>query len=157
MSHLVTAAISPPVPSAGTRTLQHPQHYLTDLLNNSACMYAFLCLTALKLGILQSHNRTNYLIQAMQFRLQAVSAVQKNLSQHETAASDENIAAVFNLLCVEENIFLPTFDDMIGGTQLRPDHAQRLAHMDGLKTLIGLRGGVMALGKSRALHMFLIR
>ena len=120
-------------------------------------MYAFICLTALQLGILQSEKRADYLLQAMQFRLQAVMAIQDNLSDPEKAVSDENIAAVFNLLCVEENLFLPAFDDKIGGTQLRPDHAQRLAHMNGLKGLINMRGGVMSLGKSRALQMFLIR
>lgn len=120
-------------------------------------MYAFLCLTALQLGILQYDKRADYLLQAMQFRLQAVTAIQSNLSDLQSAASDENIAAVFNLLCVEENLFLPSFDDNIGGSKLRPDHAQRLVHMNGLKGLISMRGGVISLGKTRALQMFLIR
>ncbi len=87
-------------------------------------------------------------------RSKAISAVQANLLGMNTAVSDENIAAVFNLLCVEVNIHLPA-SSVLSGSQIRPDRAQRLVHMNGLRCMIRMRGGLH--GLSRGLQSFLLR
>jgi hypothetical protein len=82
--------------------------------------------------------------------------IQNNLQDSLSAISDENIAAVFNLLCVEENLLLPAYAPL-SNTQLQGDMKRRLIHMQGLRDMIGLRGGLRAMGSARTLRSFLLR
>lgn len=89
-------------------------------------------------------------------RLQAINAVQSNLADKTQALSDENIAAVLNLLCVEENVLVAAMVSP-SGHKIKPDPAQRRVHMDGLRQMIQLRGGIQSLNKLRCLQSLLIR
>ena len=131
------------------------QDWLAPSFHQPAFMHAILCLTAIELSIMHAHE-PRYQTMALHHKLLAIAAVQKNLGDPEKAVSDENIAAVFNLLCVEENLFLPAFAP-IARFRLQADAAQRLAHMRGLKEMIGLRGGLCGLASNRALQSFLLR
>lgn len=88
-------------------------------------------------------------------RIKAISAVQSVLSDPEEAISDEAIAAVFNLVCFEENLF----DPAVSIAYLRPDVGQRAAHAQGLNQMICMRGGIPGLSNSRGglLQQFIIR
>ena len=131
------------------------QDWLAPSFHQPAFMHAVLCLTALELSITHAHE-PRYQALALQHRVQAIAAVQRNLADPEKAVSNENIAAVFNLLCVEENLFLPAFAP-VARSLLQADAVQRMAHMSGLKEMIGLRGGLRGLASNRALQSFLLR
>jgi hypothetical protein len=118
-------------------------------------MHAVLCLTAVQLSISQPRNPLPRQ-QAVFHRARAISMIQNNLQDSLSAISDENIAAVFNLLCVEENLLLPAYAPL-SNTQLQGDMKRRLIHMQGLRDMIGLRGGLRAMGSARTLRSFLLR
>ncbi len=93
--------------------------WLWPSLHHRAFMHAILSLSTLQLALIQPSN-TAYLFAVLDHRSKAISAVQVNLVDMNTAISDENIGAVFNLLCVELNIHLPAFA-VLSGLQIRPD------------------------------------
>lgn len=118
-------------------------------------MHSLLCLVALQLCIMQPSRSAH---DVLYHKVQAIAAVQGNLTDPETAITDENIAAVFNLLCVEENMFLPIWRAQTRRiSKLEPDHTQRMVQMDGLKGMIQMRGGVRSLTKIRGLQVLLMR
>ncbi len=81
-------------------------------------------------------------------------SVQKSLADPQKAVSDENIAAVFSLLCLEESLFLPQFSSR---PELQPDLAVLLSHTKGLAEMVRLRGGIHGLSSSRFLQHLIIR
>lgn len=157
------------------------QFWLAPSLFHSGFMHAMLCLTALHLALMSGRGSSSatspgasrrplstatarYLTLVAEHRIRAIESIRDNLGAGDQARalSDDNIAAVFNLLCVEENLFRPEFFDSDAADrpelrQLRPDHSQRVAHLNGIRRMIRLRGGVAGLGSARALQSFLIR
>lgn len=129
--------------------------WLIPSFAHSAFMHAILCLTAVQRSISQPSN-PDHIQLAVFHRARAISMVQCNLQDPVLAISDENISAVFNLLCVEENLLLPAFAPL-SRTQLRGDMSRRLVHMRGLRDMIGLRGGIRAMNSAQTLRSFLIR
>lgn len=118
-------------------------------------MHSLLCLVALQLCIMQPSRSAHDVVY---HKIHAIAAVQENLSNPDTAITDENIAAVFNLLCVEENMFLPIWRAQTRKiSKLEPDHTQRMVQMEGLKRMIQMRGGVRSLTKIRGLQVLLMR
>ncbi|KAK0673137.1 hypothetical protein QBC41DRAFT_352855 [Cercophora samala] len=96
----------------------------------------------------------------MYHRIQAISHIQSALADPTRALSDENIATVFQMLCIEENLFLYVGDalkDYPGWKHLQPDTAQRQAHLGGLKKMLSLRGGIARLDGMKGLQAFIIR
>ncbi|KAI5461581.1 hypothetical protein BGZ63DRAFT_386125 [Mariannaea sp. PMI_226] len=129
--------------------------WLVPSFAHSAFMHAILCLTAVQLSISQPGNLENVQL-AIFHRARAISMVQRNLQDPALALSDDNIAAVFNILCVEENLLLPAFAPL-SGTQLKGDMERRIVHMRGLRDMIGMRGGLRAMKKAQTLRSFLLR
>ncbi|KAK4079687.1 transcriptional regulator family: Fungal Specific TF [Trichoderma harzianum] len=136
------------------RVSQIHRDWLQPSFSHPAFMHAILSLTALQLAAVQPQRRDHYSGLTLYHKGRAIIAVQHNLADSTLAISDENIAAVFNLLCVEENMFLPIFT---ATSLFKPDINQRQAHMQGLKEMIRLRGGVHGLGSFKPLQHLLIR
>ena len=66
--------------------------------------------------------------------------------------SDATIGAVFNLLCVEESLFWPFLKKEADGVQAN----QRETHLNGLRQMLQLRGGLMAIATNRILYSFIL-
>jgi hypothetical protein len=149
-------------------------------------MHAMLSITALHLGMAcggggagPGSDGARYMALVVEHKVRAIEAIRDNLNDAREATSDENIAAVFNLLCVEENLFRDQFFTRgapgVGpgaGTgagpasmvrhSVQPDNRQRLAHLYGLRDMIRMRAGLLGLWSSgtlqaRTLVSFLIR
>src|SRR5207247_755090 len=96
----------------------------------------------------------------MHHRIKAIAAIHDELADPARAVSDENIATVFNLLCLEENLYMHAPAALAYQPlwqHLQPSSEQRQAHMAGLKHILALRGGVGRIGNSRGLQSFIIR
>ncbi|KXJ94857.1 hypothetical protein Micbo1qcDRAFT_160160 [Microdochium bolleyi] len=150
-------AVSPQiVPMAGS-AISHSAtihaHWVVPSLQQSAFMHAMLSLIALQLSILQP-KRTQLRSLVQHHKMHAIKKVQEGLADPVKAVSDENIAAVFNLMCIEENLFLPEVPQT---EELHADQRQRIAHMNGLKEMIRLRGGVHGLASSKMLQHLIVR
>lgn len=128
-------------------------HWIVPSLQQSGFMHAMLSLIALQLSILQPH-QTKYRSLVQHHKMQAIQKVQQGLADPVQAVSDENLAAVFNLMCIEENLFLPEVPQT---EELHADQRQRVAHMNGLKEMIRLRGGVHGLASSKMLQHLIVR
>ncbi|OAQ76953.1 hypothetical protein VFPBJ_07425 [Purpureocillium lilacinum] len=129
--------------------------WLAPSFAHAAFMHAILCLTAVQLSMSRP-NSPEYILLAIFHRVRAVVAIQQNLEDPLAALSDNNLAAVFNLLCVEENLLLPSFAHL-AGTHLRPDETAMRSHMRGLRDMIGLRGGLGSMSNAKTLRSFLLR
>ncbi|KAK4159960.1 hypothetical protein QBC43DRAFT_326172 [Cladorrhinum sp. PSN259] len=156
-----TTAISPtltPLPASQSDLTQ--KYWVTISFSHSGFMHSILCLASLQLAVAQPHQSTVLLERFMYHRLQAIQQIQSALADSNRAISDENIATVFQMLCIEENLFLHAGDGLAahpGWRYLQPDKAQREAHLDGLKRMLALRGGLEALCEMRGLQAFVIR
>ena len=84
----------------------------------------------------------------------AVQEINVNLSDPSMCIDDGNIAAVFSLLCVEESMLLPFMAQEGEGWDMAS--AQRLIHVNGLKRMIELRGGLAAPGMNQCLQALII-
>ncbi|KAH6638151.1 hypothetical protein C7974DRAFT_451445 [Boeremia exigua] len=88
-------------------------------------------------------------------RAKAISAVNKALSAQDRAVrfSDANLGAVFNLLTVEEGLMMPQFR----GKATRDEQPNATAmHLNGLREMLHLRGGLGAVGTNRILQAFIL-
>lgn len=84
----------------------------------------------------------------------AVQEININLSNTTSSIDDGNIAAVFSLLCVEESMLLPLMAHEGEGQDVAS--AQRLIHVNGLRRMIELRGGLAAPGMNQCLQALII-
>ncbi|KAF2444629.1 hypothetical protein P171DRAFT_484726 [Karstenula rhodostoma CBS 690.94] len=85
----------------------------------------------------------------LQYKISAISEINKQLSNRTSRIDDNNIAAVFMLLCIEEGAV--SSDQDKEWAQL-----QRQLHLDGLKTMIQQRGGLSALKSNQCLQTFIL-
>lgn len=81
------------------------------------------------------------------YKTEAISHIHKLLSNPKTSVDDNNITAVFMLLCIEES----RAADRLPESQL-----QKQAHLNGLKMMINQRGGLAALRNNRHLQTFIL-
>ncbi|KAK4224018.1 hypothetical protein QBC38DRAFT_424312 [Podospora fimiseda] len=157
-----TTAINPtltPLPPSQSDLTQ--KLWVTISFSHRAFMHSTLCLASLQLAVAQPHQSPVLLERFMHHRVQTIKHIQSALSDPTTALSDENIATVFQMLCIEENLFLHADGDSLSQNpawkHLSPDKSQREAHLEGLKRMLSLRGGVEALKEMRGLQAFVIR
>jgi hypothetical protein len=120
-------------------------------IGNAGFMHSLLCTAALHLYIVGRGSIESILYH----RAQAIAAINAAISHPDATVgiSDANIGAVFNLLTVEEGLLLPIFE------QERIDEDQpnqRAIHMDGLRRMVQLRGGLMAMNSNRVLQAFML-
>jgi len=62
---------------------------------------------------------------------------------------------VFNLLSVEESLLLPVFQGQLGEDG-EEEPNQRMIHLNGLKRMVELRGGLGAIKSNRCLQAFIL-
>jgi hypothetical protein len=120
-------------------------------LSNAGFMHSLLCTAALHLYIVGRGSIETILYH----RAQAIASVNAAISHPDASVgiSDANIGAVFNLLTVEEGLLLPIFEQ----ARLDEDQVnQRVIHMNGLRKMVQLRGGLMAINSNRVLQAFML-
>lgn len=120
-------------------------------MSNPGFMHSLLCTAALHqyMGGRGSINTILY------HRAQAIASINMAISNPDpnVAISDANIGAVFNLLSVEESLVLPVFAQ----EPLEDDQPnQRQIHLNGLRRMIQLRGGLTAISSNRILQAFIL-
>jgi hypothetical protein len=120
-------------------------------IDNAGFMHSLLCTTALHLYFFGRGSIDSILYH----RAEAITAINAALSHPDgnVGISDANIGAVFNLLTVEESLLSPIF----GQERLDEDQLdQRAIHLNGLRKMVQLRGGLMAMGSNRVLQAFML-
>ncbi|KAF2806097.1 uncharacterized protein BDZ99DRAFT_539601 [Mytilinidion resinicola] len=155
VSELLTHFLSVMSPGTIAVDIRHQSDLIrTDwfgrALGNSAFMHSLLCAAAVHLYIV---GKGSY-FSIVYHKAQAVAAINAALSDPELGISDANIAAVFNLLCVEESLLLPFFHDETSGDGEEPN--QRMIHLNGLRRMVELRGGLRAIRTHRCLQAFIL-
>jgi len=120
-------------------------------ISNSGFMHSLLCTVALHSFIVGRGSVETIL----HHRAQAIAAVNAAISDPDASVgiSDANIGAVFNLLTVEEGLMSSFF------AQERLDEdqpTQRAIHMNGLRRMLHLRGGLKAIESNRILQAFIL-
>jgi hypothetical protein len=114
-------------------------------------MHSLLCTAALHMFIVGRGSRDAILYH----RTQAISAINGAISNPDVTfgISDANIGAVFSLLTVEEYLASPFFEQ----EPIDDDHRHQFeVHMNGLKRMVQLRGGILALHSNRVLQAFML-
>lgn len=120
-------------------------------MSNAGFMHSLLCTAALHLYMVGRGS----IELILHHRAQAIAGINAAISHPDpsVAISDANIGAVFNLLTVEEGLLLPIFE------QERIDEDQpnqRAIHHNGLRRMVQLRGGLMAMSSNRVLQAFML-
>jgi hypothetical protein len=121
-------------------------------LSNAGFMHSLLCTAALHRYIVGGRGS----VETIYFhRAQAIAAINSAISSPDQrqGISDANIGAVFNLLCVEESLASPFFEQEHQGEE-QPN--QREIHLNGLRRMVQLRGGLMAINSNRILQAFIL-
>lgn len=120
-------------------------------LGNQGFMHSLLSVTALHMFIFGKGSSKTIL----KHRAKAISAVNKALSSQDRTIrfSDANIGAVFNLLTVEEGLMMPHFKEEVK-YDAQPNAT--MMHLNGLREMLHLRGGLKAVGTNRILQAFIL-
>ncbi|KAF2468082.1 uncharacterized protein BDR25DRAFT_57438 [Lindgomyces ingoldianus] len=120
-------------------------------MSNPGFMHSLLCTAALHSYIVGRGSIETILYH----KAQAIAAINSAISNPdpELGISDANIGAVFNLLCVEESLLLPFFQQE-GADEDQPN--QREIHLNGLRRMVQLRGGLKAINSNRILQAFIL-
>ncbi|KAK0744378.1 hypothetical protein B0T21DRAFT_407487 [Apiosordaria backusii] len=160
LAYFNTTIIKTLTPLTGDQSPEAEKYWVTVSFGHSGFLHGVLCLSALQLAVAQPHQSPALLERFMHHRVQAISHIQSALADPTRALSDENIATVFQMLCIEENLFLYAGDalkDHPAWKHLQPDTTQRQAHLAGLKKMLALRGGIARLDGMKGLQAFIIR
>lgn len=130
-----------PVAAANISKIVHEQlknDWIRPSLNHAASAHAILAFTALRLSMARP-DVPYYVRFAERQRLLAIMAMRRSLEHADEATCNENLTAVYNLICFEETLFLPSPSHSRNKT-LQPDYAQLKAHISGLRQMVALRG-----------------
>lgn len=110
--------------------------------NGAPYIYAALTASARALGL-----------NSEVYKWQAITEINKLLSNPKTSTDDTTIASVLIMLALEES-------DLANPAQQGSDRERSLtansAHLNGLRTMIGQRGGLGALQTNRCLQVFIL-
>jgi hypothetical protein len=120
-------------------------------ISSPAFMHSLLCTAALHRFVVGRGSIDTILYH----RTQAISAINTAISTPDVniGISDANIGAVFSLLTVEEYLASPLFEQ----EPIDHDHRHQFdVHMNGLKRMVQLRGGILALHSNRVLQAFML-
>ncbi|KAK5658075.1 hypothetical protein OQA88_2631 [Cercophora sp. LCS_1] len=153
------SAISPRLtPPTGSDEVE--KYWLSVSLGHTGFLSGLLCLSALQMAVEYPQHASVLLQRFMHHRVRTIEAVQQDIADPQKAITNENIATVFNLLCIEENLYLHASEQLSHDpmwVHLQPTPEQRQTHMSGLKRMLALRGGVGKIGNARGLQAFIIR
>ncbi|KAF2204629.1 hypothetical protein GQ43DRAFT_364266 [Delitschia confertaspora ATCC 74209] len=119
-------------------------------MGNSSFMHSLLCTVALHRYIMGRESFSSILYH----KAQAIAAINATISDPNLGISDANIGAVFNLMCVEEALTLPMLQEE---KSLEEDDQSnpRMTHLQGLRTMVRLRGGLQNINSNRCLQAFI--
>ncbi|KAF2270768.1 hypothetical protein CC78DRAFT_142894 [Lojkania enalia] len=156
VSELLDHFVSEMAPSTIAVDIRHKSDLMRSdwfgtAINNAGFMHSLLCTAALHLYIVGRGSIETILYH----KAQAIAAINSAISSPDPSLgiSDANIGAVFNLLCVEESMLLPCFQ------QERAEEgqpSQRQIHLNGLRRMVQLRGGLKAINSNRILQAFIL-
>jgi hypothetical protein len=126
-------------------------HWFGTALSNPGFMHSLLGTVALH----QWYSGRGSIKTIFHHRAQAIAAVNSAILNPDVnvGISDANIGAVFNLLTIEETLASPYFDKHRPADE-QPN--QRGMHLDGLRKMVQLRGGLMAINSNRILQAFIL-
>ncbi|RMJ15282.1 hypothetical protein CDV36_005086 [Fusarium kuroshium] len=130
-----------PVAAANISKFAHEQlknDWIRPSLNHAASTHAILAFTALRLSMARP-DVPYYIRFAERQRLLAIMAMRRSLEHSNEATCNENLTAVYNLICFEETLFLPSLSHS-RDKALQPDYTQLKAHINGLRQMVALRG-----------------
>lgn len=133
------------------RSTQIMSDWYGEAMSNSGFMHSLLCTAALHRYIVGSGSINTILYH----RALAVASINAAISSPDYSAgiSDANIGAVFNMMVVEEGLLQPFFE----GVGLDEDQSyQRAIHLNGLRRMVQMRGGLVALCSNRILQAFIL-
>lgn len=85
----------------------------------------------------------------LQYKANAIAEINKQLHDPEICVNDDNITAVFMLLCIEESVVTANED-------VENASRQRQVHLNGLKAMINQRGGLATLHANQCLQTFIL-
>ena len=126
---------------------------LQDNSSGGAFTYSILCSTALHRHLMGASDRESILY----YKGLAISEINSNLQDSKRSVTDNNIAAVFVLLTIEETMLALAAANPEGSKdELDWTEMQKLVHLNGLRTMIRQRGGLAALGANRCLQTFIL-
>jgi hypothetical protein len=125
--------------------------WFATAMNNVGFMYSLLSTAALHLYM----SGRGSIETILYYRAKAIVAVNAAISDPDqnVGISDANIGAVFNLLAVEESLLNPLFEHEALGQH---EKAQPAVHMQGMRRMVELRGGLGAMSSNRALQAFML-
>ncbi|ORY15033.1 hypothetical protein BCR34DRAFT_197415 [Clohesyomyces aquaticus] len=156
VSELIGHFVSEMAPGAIAVDFRHKSNLMRSdwfgtAMSNPGFMHSLLCTAALHLYFVGRGSIETIL----HHKAQAIAAINSAISNPnpEVGVSDANIGAVFNLMCVEESLnfaFLRQDD----ADEDEPD--QRAIHLNGLRRMVQLRGGLQAISSNRVLQAFIL-
>ena len=118
-------------------------------ISNPGFMESLLCTAAVHLYLV---GKASYAT-IVYHQTRAITAIKSAISDPRLKLSDANIGAVLNLLCVEESLALPVFERV---TANKLPSNQRKMHLDALRSMVEMRGGLEAMESTRCLQAFLL-
>lgn len=125
--------------------------YFPAALASTAFMHSLLCSTALHRYVLGKGSYESVIYH----RQCTVSEINASLNDSELSIADGTLAAVFFLVCVEESMILPSLKS-IRGKDAADEPDEKLIHLNGLKRMIELRGGLKALTSARFVRSMIL-
>ncbi|KAF2742593.1 hypothetical protein M011DRAFT_412324 [Sporormia fimetaria CBS 119925] len=154
-SDLISYYVAEMAPSTIAVDLRHKcqlqrSEWFAMALQNVGFMHSLLCTAALHMYIVGRCPMDTVIYH----KAQAIAAVNAAISHSDPSIgiSDATIGTVFCLLCVEEALLLPFL--MEGGGKEQLD--QREIHLNGLRRMLQLRGGLLELRSNRILQAFIL-
>jgi hypothetical protein len=120
-------------------------------MSNPGFMHSLLCTAALHLYVVGRGSIDTI----FHHKAQAIASINYAISNPDPnlRISDANIGAVFNMLCVEESLLLPFFRQE---TSEEEQLNKREIHLNGLRRMVQLRGGLTAITSNRILQAFIL-
>lgn len=122
-------------------------------LRNSGFMHSLLCTAALHLYCLGECSMETIL----DHKAKAIEAVNAALQHPDSriGLSDANIGTVFNLLTIDEGLLSPYVRN-INKEEFEDQLIKREVHLTGLRNMVQMRGGLVALSSNRILQAFIL-
>ncbi|ORY17782.1 hypothetical protein BCR34DRAFT_596656 [Clohesyomyces aquaticus] len=112
--------------------------------------YAMVTSSAMHLQAMGAKQAEN----SLYYKGQAISEINNSLSNPKASIDDNNITAVFMLLCLEESSLAPV--EGMPAEDAEWNERQRQIHLNGLKAMIQQRGGLAALSRNKCLQVFIL-
>jgi hypothetical protein len=120
-------------------------------MTNAGFMHSLLCTAALHLYYLGKSSLDTILYH----QTQAIAAVNSAISHPDprVSTSDANIGTVFNLLCIDEGLISPYLSKK---ERMEDLLIKREVHLNGLRKMVRMRGGLMTMHSNRILQAFIL-